>query len=178
MKWSLSQLKKYTNHTLELDEKVQFNEISNRRDVVSIGVTSVGGTMHVGATRVTFNLDIETSIVMLDSRTTEEITVPISVQSTEIFDELQDPDEESDDNIHFVDHTIDLTAIVRELIVISIPTQYTKSDTLVESSGENWSVISEEELEKSSESEEKAIDPRLSKLQSLFGDVEKESKED
>lgn len=176
MKWSLSQLKKYMNQTLELDEKVQFEEISNRRDVVSIGVTSVGGAMHVGATRVTFDLDIETSLVMLDSRTTEEITVPLSVQSTEIFDEMQDPDEESGDNIHFVDHTIDITSIVRELIVINIPTQFTQSDSVVVSGGKNWSIVSEEELEEGSGKE--TIDPRLSKLQSLFGDVENESKED
>lgn len=176
MKWSLSQLKKYMNDTLMLDENVQFEQISNRSDVVSISETSVKGEISVRATRVTFDLDIETTLTMLDSRTTEEISVPLSIQSLEVFDEMREPDDDSDDNIHFVDHTIDLKPIVRELIVINIPTQITKSDSVNLTSGKNWSVISEDELEE--KSHEETIDPRLSKLQSLFSDVEKKSKED
>lgn len=172
MKWSLSQLKKYMNQTLTLDENVQFEQISNRSDVVSIGDTSVTGEMSVRATRISFDLYIDTTLIMLDSRTIEEISVPLSIQSTEIFDEMREPDDDSNDNIHFVDHTIDLTPIVRELIVINIPTKFTKSDSVNITGGKNWSVISEDDLDESSR--EETVDPRLSKLQSLFSDVEEE----
>lgn len=176
MKWSLSQLKKYMNDTLILDEKVQFEQISNRSDVVSIDETSVKGEISVGATRVTFDLDINTTLIMLDSRTAEKIRVPLSIQSLEVFDEMREPDDDSEENIHFVSHTIDLKPIVRELVVINIPTRITKSDSVNLTGGKNWSVISHDDLEKDLTGE--TVDPRLSKLQSLFSDEEKESKED
>lgn len=175
MKWSLTQLKKFKNQSVPLNERYTLENGFDRKDVLNIGEVHVTGDILVGAKQTSFDMLIETELTMLDSRTAEEITVPLSIESVEIFDETVEEDDDLDDNIHYVDHTVNLAPVVRELIVVNIPSQVTNSDNLDQVKGSHWSLKSGDEL---SESEAPNVDPRLSKLQSLFNDEPEESKED
>ncbi len=121
MRWSLTQLKKFNQESIAVNEKVQFGEITDRKDVTSIEETSVEGEIHV-------DLTIDTVVNMLDSRTSEDIEVPLHIESKEIFDEEAGEDDELAENVHPVTHTLDLEPVVRELIVVNIPFVITKSD--------------------------------------------------
>ncbi|AKG73695.1 YceD family protein [Salinicoccus halodurans] len=173
MRWSLTQLKKFSNESIAVNEKIQFKEITDRKDVVSINETSVEGEMHVGSRRIGIDLTIDTVVNMLDSRTSENIEVPLHIESYEEFDEDAEETDELDENVHPVTHTLDLEPVVRELIVVNLPLVVTESDE-VPAGGSTWSVMTEEELE---DEEEQKVDPRLSKLQSLL-ESDNENKED
>lgn len=173
MRWSLTQLKKFSNESIAVNEKIQFKEITDRKDVLSMSEASIEGEMHVGSRRIGVDLTIDTVVNMLDSRTSENIEVPLHIESYEEFDEDAEETDELDENVHPVTHTLDLEPVVRELIVISIPDVVTESDE-VPAGGRHFSVMTEEELE---DEEEQKVDPRLSKLQSLL-ESDNENKED
>ncbi|HIW11787.1 MAG TPA: DUF177 domain-containing protein [Candidatus Salinicoccus stercoripullorum] len=173
MRWSLTQLKKFSDESIAVNEKIQFKEITDRKDVLGLSGTSVEGEMHVGASRVGIDLTIDTVVYMLDSRTSENIEVPLHIESYEEFDEEAEETDELDENVHPVTHTLDLEPVVRELIVVNLPNVVTESDE-VPAGGRNWSVMTEDEL---ADEEEQKVDPRLSKLKSLL-ESDKENKED
>lgn len=174
MRWSLTQLKKFNNESITVNEKIQFKEITDRKDVLSFDETSIEGEMHVGSRRIGIDLTIDTVVNMLDSRTAENIEVPLHIESYEEFDEDAEETDELDENVHPVTHTLDLEPVIRELIVVHLPNVITESDE-VPAGGRNWSVMTEEELE---DEEERKVDPRLSKLQSLLNESDNENKED
>lgn len=66
-------------------KKSSSKEITDRRDVLSINEISVEGDMHVGQRRIGINLTIDTVVNMLDSRTSEDIAVPLHIESYEEF---------------------------------------------------------------------------------------------
>lgn len=167
MRWSLTQLKKFNQESIAVNEKVQFGEITDRKDVTSIEETSVEGEIHVQNRQISVDLTIDTVVNMLDSRTSEDIEVPLHIESKEIFDEEAGEDDELAENVHPVTHTLDLEPVVRELIVVNIPFVITKSDEAL-TGGKEWSVMMEEELTQ----EEEDMDPRLAKLKSLLDDSE------
>ncbi len=173
MRWSLTQLKKFSNESIAVNEKIQFKEITDRKDVLGINETSVEGEVHVGSRRIGIDLIIDTVVNMLDSRTSENIEVPLHIESYEEFDEDAEETDELDENVHPVTHTLDLEPVVRELIVVNLPNVVTESDEVL-AGGSNWSVMTEEEAE---DEEEQKVDPRLSKLQSLL-ESDNENKED
>ncbi|WP_020008739.1 YceD family protein [Salinicoccus albus] len=174
MKWSLTQLKKFKEKGMSVNEKIQFKEITDRTDVLSFNETSVKGDMDVGHRRIGIELTIDTVVNMLDSRTSEDIEVPLHIESYESFDEDVEETDELDENVHPVIHTLDLEPVVRELIVVNIPNFISESDE-VPAGGRDWTVTDEEAL-----AQEKAqkVDPRLSKLQSLLPESDNGNKED
>lgn len=172
MKWSLSQLGKYANKKFTFNETVQLDKLYDRADILGLDDTVVSGDMFIGHQRVDVNLHISTTVKMIDSRSGDEVSLPLEIQSVEVFDETLEEDEDvSDDHLHPVVHTLDLEPIVRELLIVNLPTVYTESDVLPGSSGANgWTVMEEAEVSE----QKKAVDPRLQKLEELKQSIEEE----
>ncbi|GAA3718340.1 DUF177 domain-containing protein [Salinicoccus jeotgali] len=165
MRWSLTQLKKFNQDSIAVNEKVQFKEMTDRKDVTSVDEVSVEGVLHVRNRQIMADLTIETVVNMLDSRTSEDIQVPLHIEAEEIFDEDAEEADDLAENVHPVTHTLDLEPVIKELIIVNIPFVITKSDEPL-SGGKEWSVTDEESLE----NERTSVDPRLSKLKSLLDD--------
>ena len=165
MKWSLSQLGKYTNEKFTFNETVQFDTLYDRADILAIDDTVVSGEMFIGRQRVDVDLSISAVVKMIDSRSGNAVSLPLEIQSVEVFDETLEEDEEADDdNIHPLVHTLDLEPVVRELLIVNLPTVYTESDELPGSSGASgWTVMDEAEAS----GKKPAVDPRLQKLEAL-----------
>jgi uncharacterized protein len=171
MRWSISQLKKFNNQVFNIDETVSLSDVTDRKDVSSLDEVRVTGEISVHPGRMDVNLNISTTVNMLDSRTSEDIQLPLQIDSLEIFDETVEEDDDVDVNVHPLDHTLDIEPVVRELIVVNIPQVYSKSDEPL-GSGKDWEVIDREEFER--EKNDK-VDPRLEKLKALLdSDEDKE----
>src|SRR5699024_12207840 len=100
MRWSLTQLKKISDESIAVNEKIQFKEITDRKDVLGLSRTSVEDEMHVGASRVGIDLTIATVVYMLDSRTSENIEVPLHIECYGEFYEEGEETDELEDNVH------------------------------------------------------------------------------
>lgn len=169
MKWTLSQLRKFNDEVVEFDGELNIHDLTDRRDIVSVESAYVKGEVHVQSNQFHVQLNIDALINMLDSRTSEEIQVPVSVESMETFDETVDDEDDLAENVHPVIHTLDLEPVIRELIIVNLPNAYTKSEELA-ASGKDWTVIDEDEY--LHESADK-VDPRLGKLKALLDSDEK-----
>ncbi len=171
MKWTLSQLRKFNDEVIKFDGELNIENLTDRRDIVSVESTDVKGEIFVRSDQFIVQMNIDSVINMLDSRTSEEIQVPVSVESMEIFDETVDDEDDLDENVHPVIHTLDLEPVIRELIIVNLPNAYTKSEELT-AGGKDWTVINEDDY--LHENAEK-VDPRLEKLKALLdSDEEKE----
>lgn len=165
MKWSLSQIRKYASEKFTFDETVQLDTLLDRADILAIEDVKIYGDMFFGHHRVDVDLHISAVVKMIDSRSGDAVSLPLEIQSVEVFDETLEEDEESEyDNLHPLVHTLDLEPVVRELLIVNIPTVYTESDELPGSSGASgWTVMDEAEAS----GKKPAVDPRLQKLEAL-----------
>ncbi|MCD2136569.1 YceD family protein [Salinicoccus halitifaciens] len=171
MKWTLSQLRKFSDEVIEFDGELKLDDLTDRRDIVSVDSTKVNGEIFVRSDQFHVQMHIDSVITMLDSRTSEDIQVPVSVESMEIFDETVEETDDLDENVHPVIHTLDLEPVIRELIIVNLPNAYTESEALA-AGGKDWMVIEEDDYLR--EDVEK-VDPRLEKLKALLdSDEEKE----
>ena len=171
MKWTLAQLRKFHDEVIKFDESLELENLTDRKDILSVESLNVKGEIFVRNRQFNAQIYIDAIINMLDSRTSEDIQVPLQIESLEIFDETVHEDDDLDVNVHPVIHTLDLEPVIRELIIVNLPNAYTTSDEPL-GSGNDWEVIDEDEF--AHESEEKT-DPRLEKLKALLdSDEEKE----
>lgn len=171
MKWTLTQLRKFHDEVIKFDDQLNIENLTDRKDIISVETLNVEGEIFVRSRQFNVQIYIDTIINMLDSRTSEDIQVPLQIESLEIFDETVQEDDDLDENIHPVIHTLDLEPVIRELIIVNLPNAYTTSDEPL-GSGSDWEVIDEDEFFRESE---KKTDPRLEKLQALLdSDEEKE----
>ncbi|HIV82436.1 MAG TPA: DUF177 domain-containing protein [Candidatus Salinicoccus merdavium] len=171
MKWTLAQLRKFHDEVIKFDDNLKIENLTDRKDILSVESLNVKGEIFVRSRQFNVQIYIDTIINMLDSRTSEDIQVPLQIESLEIFDETVHEDDDLDENVHPVIHTLDLEPVIRELIIVNLPTAYTTSDEPL-GSGKDWEVIDEDEF--AHESGEKT-DPRLEKLKALLdSDEEKE----
>lgn len=171
MKWTLSQLRKFSDEVIEFDGELKLEDLTDRRDIVSVESVKVNGEIFVRGDQFHVQMNIDSVITMLDSRTSEDIQVPVNVESMEIFDETVDETDDLDENVHPVIHTLDLEPVIRELIIVNLPNAYTESDELA-GGGKDWTVIKEDDY---LNEEVGKVDPRLEKLKALLdSDEEKE----
>ena len=109
MKWSLSQLRKYTSEKFTFNETVQLDTLYNRQDILAIDDINVSGSMLVGSQRINVDLQITATVKIIDSRSGKPVQFPLDIQSVEVFDENLEEDEDiEDEHLHPVVHTLDL----------------------------------------------------------------------
>jgi uncharacterized protein len=166
LKWTLTQLQKYRNKEFLINETVRFDEIKQAdptiRDVSPMVLTVRGD---IGSTRITFHLSIEGYLVLPCSRTLVDVKYPINVETTETF-LLQDSTYQAEEEAHQVKgDVIDLTPIIREILLLEVPIQVFCDDLDAEGaapqSGKDWEVVQEE-------AESVKVDPRLAGLAKFF----------
>lgn len=174
MKWSINQLKKFQDKGLEIDEKVQLDDLMKRDPQIrSISPIHIKGKIDISSNRATFHLHISGEMILPCSRTLVDVHYPIQIDTKETFlfqasDYAVDSDEEE---LHHVQgDVIDLKPVIEELILLEIPMQVYSEEVLNNrsnpQSGKGWELINEEK-------NDDKIDPRLAGLANFFNEENK-----
>ena len=162
MKWTKGQLLQAVNHTIEFDERIEFNEldlvkVSHLRKLKDVHVT---GDIHYDSTNdiAIANINVSGMMVVPCSISLEDVEVEFDTTSTEIYSfakNVEDPD------VHETKKDIvELYPAIFQLIVMEIPYKVVKPGATYPK-GKGWEVVSEEELKESKKDQK---DPRLAKL--------------
>ncbi|MDG4655821.1 DUF177 domain-containing protein [Ectobacillus antri] len=163
MKWSIHQLNKYRSKGLTFDETVQFDDLQDWPEVRDLSPVKVSGKADLGASKYTFHLRIQGTMILPCSRTLVDVPLPFDIQTTEVFLASEEA-YEADANIHYLQgEVLDLLPVIKENILLEIPMQIfseAASDG-APTQGQGWQVISEDE-------KTEKIDPRLEVLAKFF----------
>ena len=167
MKWTITQLQKYRDKGLILDEKVDVSDIKEADpQIIDVSPIHVTGRADISATKVTFHIHLTGVLILPCSRTLVDVEYPIDVKTTETF--LLKDDYDSLDNEYFTvvkGDVIDLKPVIRENLLLEVPMQVFSDEAnpvgAAPQSGNDWSVVAPEE-------QEKKIDPRLADLAKFF----------
>ncbi|MBU8877704.1 DUF177 domain-containing protein [Bacillus sp. FJAT-29790] len=165
MKWTLSQLQKYRNKEMLIDEIVHVDEIKKTdptiRDASPMRIT---GRADIDSTKVTFHLKIKGHLILPCSRTLVDVNFPVNVETTETF-LLKGLDYETEEEVHQVKgDLIDLMPVIHEILLLEVPMQVFCEDSSEEGApqfGKDWEVIHEQD-------KKDKIDPRLAGLAQFF----------
>lgn len=166
LKWTISQLQKYRNKDLLIDETIQVDDMSKvEPSIRSVSPMHISGRADISSTDVTFHLTIKGHLILPCSRTLVDVNYPISVETTETF-LLNGVDYSIDDEVHQVKgDVIDLMPVIQEILSLEVPMQVfcedVKSGEGAPQSGKDWEVIQEQDLTKK-------VDPRLAGLAKFF----------
>ena len=109
MKWSLEQLYKYHDYPLEFNGITKYDEYIKTADILRMDEVKYNGTgRSLDGDVYEFNIHIETTLYLEDSRTLEEVEFPINIDVCEVFG--KDPD---NDEMRYIEkNTIDLYDII------------------------------------------------------------------
>jgi uncharacterized protein len=171
LKWTISQLNQLQNKGLKIEEEIDLSElVTSHQDIRDISPVSVSGRADIGSTEVTFHLSISGSMVLPCSRTLVDVQYPFSIDTTETF-LLKPADYDTEEDFHLAEGDIvDLTPIIKEILILEIPIQVFCDDGANEEgaapqSGKDWEVITEDD-------QNNKIDPRLAGLAKFFENEE------
>lgn len=173
LKWTISQLQKFRDKNLQIDEFVDVSDIKEReKQILGVSPMHVTGKADVTSARATFHLHISGELILPCSRTLVDVNFPINIDTTETFFLGADSALLEEDGVAVAKgEVVDLIPVITELLLLEIPMQVFCEDVNAEGaaphSGKDWSVVSEEELQQK-------VDPRLAKLANFF-DNDKES---
>ncbi len=174
LKWTLNQLQKYRNKEFPIDEMVRIDDLKKDDPTIrEVSPMHITGRGDIDSAKVTFHLKMEGYLILPCSRTLVDVKFPINVETTETF-LLQESVIQSEEETHRVNgDVIDLTPIIREILLLEVPMQVYSDDVDSEDaapqSGKDWEVISED-------TKSDKIDPRLAGLAKFF-DENKSSSE-
>ncbi|GAA0613181.1 DUF177 domain-containing protein [Virgibacillus siamensis] len=175
MKFTIGQIKKNAyNKPFEFDDWVNVSELeSMNNDIRTIDPVHVYGTVYDQGDEIIFSFTIEGEMILPCARTLVDVPYPFEIKATEVFSEsIYYDDGEEEEEVHPIDgEVLDLTPLIKENILLEVPFRVFSNDENVTShaptEGEGWELVSED-------SNEKKIDPRLKKLESLLNNDEKE----
>jgi uncharacterized protein len=172
VKWSIHQLHQLQNKGLTIHETVDVSDLKQIDKLIrDISPVHIEGRADISATKFTFHLTIEGTMVLPCSRTLVDVSYPFTIHTTETFF-LNDYDVTTDEDTHLIEgETVDLLPVVKELILLEIPLQIFSEEENVQGgepqSGVDWEVITEEQAKNK-------IDPRLAGLAKFFEKKERE----
>jgi uncharacterized protein len=166
LKWTITQLQKYRDKGLVLDEQVDVSTVMDiDKQIRAVSPIHVTGRVDIGTNEITFHIHIEGELTLPCSRTLVDVLFPVDVKTTETFLLRTDYDPEQEHVTVVKGDVIDLYPIIQENVLLEVPMQVFCDDANPEGatpqSGNDWSVISEEE-------QEKKVDPRLAGLAKFF----------
>jgi uncharacterized protein len=171
LKWTISQLNQLQSKGLKIEEEIDLSElVTSHQDIRDISPVSVSGRADISSSKVTFHLSISGSMVLPCSRTLVDVQYPFSIDTTETF-LLKPAVYDTEEDFHLAEGDIvDLTPIIKEILILEIPIQVFCDDGANEEgaapqSGKDWEVISEED-------QNNKIDPRLAGLAKFFENEE------
>jgi uncharacterized protein len=175
MKLALSQIRKNAvNKPFEFDEVVDVSELETmNNDIREIKPVRVLGKADIQGDQFFFSFTIEGEMILPCARTLVDVLYPFTIHAKEIFSTSPYYGrDEAEDEIHPIDgEVLDLMPIIKENIILEIPFRvFSKEDNpegAAPSQGNGWEFVSEVK-------EEKTIDPRFKKLESLLENKKKE----
>ncbi|MFB7302243.1 YceD family protein [Heyndrickxia sporothermodurans] len=176
LKWSTIQLLKYRGKSMDINETIDIAEDLKKRDpqIRDVSPIHVTGNADITTEKIAFHLHITGKLILPCSRTLVDVDYPIDVKSTEIYllNSTTSYEEEEDVEIHYPNGDIvDLDPVIIELLLLEIPIQVfsesAKNDANLPS-GNEWEVVTEEQVKQDEESKEKKVDPRLAGLAKFF----------
>ena len=183
MKFTLNEIKKRAyNEPFIFNKEVNLSELESMdNDIREIKPVQVQGQCTVDGDQLIFSLTIGGEMILPCARTLVDVLYPFEVQEVEIFSiSPYLSQEEIEDEIHLVEgDVIDLKPCILENVLLAIPFRVFSDDEEALSQavlqGEGWEYMLEED-EEGLEEQDKTIDPRLKKLQSLLNDNERENR--
>lgn len=166
------------SENLPIEASVNLSELEMlNNDIREIGSASVKGVASKQDEYIHFKLNISGEMTLPCARTNIDVHYPFDIDAVEVFSDHPRYDEEEDIEIHPIEgEVIDLEPLIKENVLLEVPFRvYAEKEELERhalSSGEGWTVISEEE-----EEEKDKIDPRMAKLQTLLDDKKNENQD-
>jgi uncharacterized protein len=172
MKWSIHQLSKFRQNGMPIDFTVSLEDVKLRNsDIRSISPVHVKGLCTFGASQMTCQFTLSTTLTLPCARTWEDVEYPIEIETAEVFSWV-DEEKRGDgaDDIHYVDgDVIDMQPVLEELILLEIPMQVFKENTEGQVQGGTfWSYATDEDIELQRKNDEPKLDPRLADLAKYF----------
>lgn len=174
MKVSVLHIQKGTlENPFEKEDTVDVSELETmNNDIRQIDPVHVKATFRVEQEEIIATLRIKGEMILPCARTLVDVSYPFDFRVDEVFSTSPYLTEEDIENeIHPVEgEIIDLQPLIMENILLNTPYRVFSDEPNPEGGaptvGEGWSFVQEEEIE------EKTIDPRLKKLESLLNNKE------
>ncbi|WP_174613146.1 YceD family protein [Virgibacillus ihumii] len=175
MKFTVGQIKKNAyEKPFEFDDWVNVSELeAMNNDIRKIDPVHVYGMVYDQGDELIFSFTIDGEMILPCARTLVDVPYQFEIKATEVFsDSIYYDNEENEDEVHPIDgEVLDLAPFIKENILLEVPYRVFSSDENADSQapteGEGWELVTED-------TEEKKIDPRLKKLESLLNKDEKE----
>lgn len=177
MKWSIHQLRKSSYSGFTIDETITLDEIFERKtDLVALSPVHVTGKMDYSEKKITFHLNISGVMTLPCSRTLNPVEYPFEIPCMETF--FRDASYVGDeDGLVLENDVVDLRPIILENVVLEIPLQVfstaVDNERVAPKSGNDWSLITEEQFEKEQAEQKPKVDSRLAGLANIFQDNNK-----
>ncbi|ELK45035.1 YceD family protein [Halobacillus sp. ACCC02827] len=171
MKFPLQKLKRTGEEPFHFEDDVDIRELAElNNDIRRISPVHVKGQAMTQGNDITVTFSIDGEMVLPCARTLVDVTYPFHINALEAFNLSPYHTEEDDSEVHSVNgEVLDLTPYIKENVQLEIPTRvFSDDDEAHEAApqvGKGWQVVTEEP-------EEKKVDPRLAKLQSLLNEEE------
>ncbi|PLT34314.1 DUF177 domain-containing protein [Bacillus sp. V5-8f] len=169
MQWTISQLQKFREKDLHIDETVDVSDIKERdKQIREVSPIKVTGRADISSAKVTFHLHVTGQFILPCSRTLVDVKYPIDIETTETFLlKAENYDLEDDDVTVVKGDVVDLMPVIKENLLLEIPMQVfcEESEDGAPQSGKDWAVVTEEESKQ-------RIDPRLADLAKFFDNNE------
>lgn len=150
------------NHTITIDEwiAIEENDLLHHTQVKSIPEVHVTGTLQFdGSTLVFSDLDLNGTLIVLDSITDEDLDVAFDTKSQETYSFVPVKQEECNEDIIVVKKdTIDINPEVFQAILYEAPMSLTRLPRSQYPKEDGWQLLSDQDERKPS------IDPRWEKL--------------
>ncbi|MFC4557002.1 YceD family protein [Virgibacillus kekensis] len=171
MKFTLGEIRKRAYHEpYKFDGQADVSELETmNNDIREIGSVHVHGTANDQGDEIIFNFTINGKMILPCARTLVDVPYPFEIEAVEVFSTSPYAgDEDDEDEIHPINgEVLDLTPYIKENIILEVPFRVFSDDENATSQapfeGNGWEFVTEEK-------NEKKIDPRLKKLESLLDD--------
>ncbi|MEJ6400516.1 DUF177 domain-containing protein [Nicoliella lavandulae] len=184
MKWYLSDLKDYKDVPLSEQETLDLkDDLLSRYSDQILDVQPIDVESHVfyDQGNAIVNAQVKGEITVPSSRSLTPVKFPLNFSINEVYvpDEAAlkrfEQDDSNDDEIGLIadeDGAIDFDRAVSDNIILQIPMHVLspkESEFNIMPEGNDWQVISEDEYNHP-KTDDKPVDPRLTKLKNFFGD--------
>lgn len=179
MKFNLSQIKKDTfDGPFTFEETVDIAEIKERdSEIRDVSPLHLHGICDLRNGDVIFSLTMKGKVILPCARTLVDVPFTFEENVVEVFSESPNYGEEEEENeIHQIDgEIIDLMPLIQENVLLAIPYRVFSEDEeaikATPAKGNGWEYLLEDDY---LDQQEKAIDPRLQKLQTLLDNNKKD----
>ncbi|MCH4168850.1 MAG: DUF177 domain-containing protein [Streptococcaceae bacterium] len=177
MKWSLSELKKFQNQSIDFNEslKLKKNIQDRNREVLDLSDVTVVGTLEINQIDYVLSYQASYIITLPSSRSLEPVEIKESIEVLEVFmtpEEYQKSEILEDENVLVLEKDlIDLDESISDNVLLNIPIQVLTDAERTGAgfiSGNDWEIMSEEDYRNRLTKEKKEKNSPFSHLNELF----------